>query len=125
MRREIGDAQKEMWSRAKAAAPAFGLLGSSGVLALVAGASSYRYALRLLEKKLSPTKAAFVAMVVSGGAAAAAGAAGVRRLREVGPPLPTQTARRTEAVVAQAADEASAVAGGQDLTGGIDGQSTG
>jgi Putative Actinobacterial Holin-X, holin superfamily III len=101
-RREANSALREMWGKARQGGPAAAWLASGGVLALLSAASAYRLSLRLLEKRLSPAAAAFVAASGYGVAAAVAGVLGYARLREAPLPLPTETARETAGAVAQA-----------------------
>lgn len=106
VRQEIDAARQEMWEKAKDGMPAVGLLAGSGALALLAAASSYRLSLRLLEKFLPPATAALVATAAFGVGAASVAAVGLRRLREVPVPLPTETAARAGSVVEQTAADA-------------------
>ena len=101
-RREVNSALREMWDKARQGGPAAALLAASGVLALFATVSAYRLSLRLLEKRLSPAAAAFVATGGYGAAAVAAGVLGYTRLRRAPLPLPTETARETAGAVAEA-----------------------
>lgn len=106
VRQEIDNARREMWDKLLASAPALGLLAASGALGLLAAASSYRLSLRLLEKWLPPATAAFVATTVYGGGATCAVVEGLRRLREVPPPFPTETAREVGAIAQETAAQA-------------------
>jgi Putative Actinobacterial Holin-X, holin superfamily III len=107
VRREVNSALLEMWRKTRQGGPAVGLLAASGALAAFAVASSYQLSLRLLEKRLSPATAAAVATMGYGAAAAAAGVLGVRLLRQLPLPLPTETARETTQAVAEANQEVS------------------
>jgi hypothetical protein len=102
VRREVNSALLEMWRKTRQSGPAVGLLAASGALAVFAAASSYRLSLRLLEKRLSPAAAATAATAGYGAAAACAGVLGVRMLRQLPLPLPTETARETTQAVAEA-----------------------
>jgi hypothetical protein len=103
VRHEIDAAQQEMWSKAKAAAPALALLAATGMLSLFAAAALYRFSLRLLESKLPNATAALLATSGYGAAAACAAAASVRALRKLPAPFPTETAQQTGAGIAEAA----------------------
>jgi Putative Actinobacterial Holin-X, holin superfamily III len=104
---EIDTALRESWAKAKRSWPPAALIAASGVLILLTAASSYRLSLRLLEKRLSPAGAALAATAVYGAAAAAAAALGLRQLRDVPVPLPTQTVRQASGAVAGAASQAA------------------
>lgn len=95
VRAELDAVRAEMWDKAKAGAPALALGGAAVTLGLCAGASTYRLSLRVLERMMSPTGAALLATLGYSGAAAYAAVAAARRLRDLPPPLPTETARRT------------------------------
>lgn len=103
VRREIDAAQQELWVKVKKSAPAAALVATAGIFGVLATASSYRYSLRLLEKRLPPATAALLAAGVYGAGAVGAGAAGAQRLRELPAPFPTETARETAALVAESA----------------------
>jgi hypothetical protein len=107
VRHEIDAAQREMWEKAKQSAPAFALVAGAGVLGLFAAASSYRLSLRLLEKALPPAVAAFAATAGYGAGAACMGVLAARRIRELPPPFPAETAKRTGRAVAEAAESAT------------------
>jgi len=85
VRREIDSAQRELWGKVKASAPAATLVATAGVLAVLATASAYRCSLRLLEKGLPPA------------------VAGAQRLRELPAPFPTETAHETATLLAESA----------------------
>jgi hypothetical protein len=102
VRHEVDAAQREMWVKVKEGAPAFALLGVAGFLGLLSAAASYRLSLRLLEKLLPPVPAALVATAGYGAGAGCAAVFGLRRLRDVPPLLPAETARQTGKTVADA-----------------------
>ena len=102
VRHEIDAALREMWDKARQGGPAAALLAASGVLGLLAAASSYRLSLRLLEKRLPPATAALAAAVVYGTAAACAAVLGAQRMRELPLPVPAETMREASAAVAGA-----------------------
>ena len=106
IRREIEAVLREMRDKAWTYAPGVVLLAASGALGLMATASAYRLSLRLLEKRLSRTSAALIAVVGYGIAAAGTSLLGAQRLRDVPPPLPTQTARATSEAIADSATQA-------------------
>jgi hypothetical protein len=104
VRREIDAAEREMWRKAKDGAPAFGLLAASSALGLLAAASSYRLTLRLLEKVLPPVSAALTAAAGYGAGAVCTAVLAARRLRDLPPFFPTETARQAgEAITDTAA----------------------
>ncbi|HEX8005022.1 MAG TPA: phage holin family protein [Trebonia sp.] len=107
VRTEVEAAQREMWAKAKESAPTFALLGAAAFLGLLSAAASYRLSLRLLEKLLPPTAAALIAAAGYGAGAGCAARLGLRRLREMPPLFPTETARRTGQTVADATARAS------------------
>jgi hypothetical protein len=102
VRHEIDAAQREMWEKAKDSAPAFALVATAGALGLFAAASSYRLSLRLLEKRLPPSAAAFAATVGYGAGAAWTAVLAARRIRGLPPPFPAETAKRAGKAVAEA-----------------------
>lgn len=106
VRQEIEAAQREMVAKALRAAPGVAALGAAAVLGLFAGASFYRFVLRLLEKPLGPAGAAFTAFALSSAGAGGLAVAGVARLRQAPAPLPTETAARTASVARDTAQEA-------------------
>jgi hypothetical protein len=114
VRREVNSALREMWQKTRKCGPAIGLIAASGALGLFAAASSYRLSLRLLEKRMSPAAAAGTATAAYGAAAACAGVFGVRMLRQMPLPLPTDTARETKEAVAEANREFSPVGSAHD-----------
>lgn len=109
VREELDDAREELIGRAKALAPAAGLLALGAGMGLAAAASSYRLALRILERMTTPGVAAFLATAGFGAAAAVATSAGIRRLGGAPAPVPTGAAitavRDTAETVAEATDE--------------------
>lgn len=107
VRHEIDAAQREMWEKAKQGAPAFALVAGAGVLGLFTAASCYRLTLRLLEKALPPAAAAFAATAGYGAGAACMAVLAARRIRELPPPFPAETAKRTGRAVAEAAENAT------------------
>jgi branched-subunit amino acid ABC-type transport system permease component len=103
VRREIDAAVQEMGQKARHSAPAVVLLAVAAAAGLLAAASSYRLSLRLLEKAMPPATAALTATLGYATAATVAAALGARRLRQLPPPLPVDTARQTGQAVADAA----------------------
>ena len=103
VRQEIDAAQRELWTKVKSSAPAATLVATAGLFAVLATASSYRYSLRLLEKRLPPATAALVAAGVYSSGAVGAAAAALPRLRQLPAPFPTDTAQETAALVAESA----------------------
>jgi hypothetical protein len=106
VRHEIASAQREMLGKAKQALPALGLLGAAALFGTLSAAASFRLSIRLLEKRLPPATAAFVAAAGYGAAAGAAAATGLQRLRAVQPLFPAKTARDTAKTVADATERA-------------------
>lgn len=105
VREEIAAAQREMWAKGRQMAPGIALVGAAGLFGIFATASAYRFSLRLLEKMLPPSVAAFVAMSGSAAAAVAAALAGVERIRTAPVPLPTTTARSAAQTVKETSQE--------------------
>jgi hypothetical protein len=108
VRQEIDAAERELWEKALAAAPAVALGGIAAGCALLAAASAYRWSLRLLERAVSPPAAALLATVGYGAAAGVAGAAAYRRFRAAPAPLPTETAAHTVSLLHDTAAQAEA-----------------
>jgi hypothetical protein len=106
VRHEVEAAQREMLGKAKASVPALALAALAGALGLAAAASSYRYSLRLLETRLPPAAAALTATLGYGAGAAAAAVLAARRLRELPPLFPSETARQAGSAITVAADQA-------------------
>jgi putative superfamily III holin-X len=107
VRTEVEAAQREMWAKTKESAPTFALLGAAGFLGLLSAAASYRLSLRLLDKLLPPIPAALVAAAGYGAGAGCAARLGLRRLREMPPLFPTETARQTRQMMADATARAT------------------
>jgi hypothetical protein len=105
IRREIQAAQRETWEKAKESMPGVALVVGAGVLAIFAAASSYRVALRALEKVASPVAAATAATGVFGAGAAGLAFAGIVRLRRASVPVPTETAKDTRRAIADTAEQ--------------------
>jgi hypothetical protein len=106
VRGEVDAAQREMWEKAKASAPALALVVAAGALGLLAAASSYRLSLRLLEMRLSPPAAALAATAGYGAGAACAAVLAARQVRELPSLFPAQTAKQAREALAGAAAEA-------------------
>lgn len=101
VRREVAEAQEELWDKAKRALPVAGLLGAAALSGLFAAASAYRLGMRVLERLLSPGSAALVATIGYGAAAGLAGSTALSRLRALPAPLPSETASHTAATVTE------------------------
>lgn len=110
VRAELESAEREAWGKLKRAAPGIALVSVGGALGLAAGASSYRFCLRVLERMLGPSFAALAATAGFGGAAYFAVRSGIERLRAAPAPLPTDTARETAATVKETAETVRAEA---------------
>jgi hypothetical protein len=93
-RRVVEAAQQEMIDKARQRVPALRLGAVAGAFGLLATAATYRMNVLLLERKLPPELASFVAAAVYGGGAGAAAVAASRRWKGLPPPLPTETARQ-------------------------------
>ena len=93
MRRELDSAKREMLTKAAANTPALALVGLAALLSVLSVASTHRWVLRLLEKRLPPATAALVAALGFGTGAGAAAVVGAGWLRKAPSPLPTETAR--------------------------------
>ncbi|QKW38540.1 phage holin family protein [Actinomadura sp. NAK00032] len=93
-RRVVDAAQREMAEKARQRVPALRLGAVAGVCGALATAATYRMNVLLLEKKLPPELASFVAAAVYGGGAGAAALAASRKWRGLPPPLPADTARQ-------------------------------
>ncbi len=92
-RRVVDAAQQEMLDKMRQRVPALRLGAVAGALGMLATAATYRMNVLLLERKLPPELASFVAAAVYGGGAGAAAMAASRRWRGLPAPLPTDTAR--------------------------------
>ena len=103
VRQEVASAQGELVDKLKANLPAAGVLAASGLAGTLAVASSHRWVLAVLEKRLPPASAAFVALLGYGAAAGAAGVVGAGWLKAAPAPVPSETARDVTTVVADAA----------------------
>jgi hypothetical protein len=102
VRRELQAARIEFLSKLGANIPALVLIGAAGVLSVLSVASTHRWILRLLEKRLPPATAALLAALGFGAAAGAAGVSGAAWLRAAPAPLPTETARDASQVAVDA-----------------------
>jgi hypothetical protein len=102
VRQEIDAAKTEMLDRLIALAPGAGMLAAGGGAALLAAASAYRLSLRMLEARMSPTKAALLATVMYGAAAAALIPAASRQIRQAPVPFPAETVESTRQAVSEA-----------------------
>ncbi|TMR03128.1 hypothetical protein ETD83_11105 [Actinomadura soli] len=94
VRRVADAAQEEMLDKARRRIPALRLGAVAGAFGVMATAAVYRMNVLLLEKKLPPELASFVAAAVYGGGAGAAAMAASRRWKGHPAPLPTETARQ-------------------------------
>lgn len=110
VRQEIASARQELLDNVKRSAPVLGLVGAAAALGLLAAASSYRLSLRVLERLLSPSGAAFLATVGYGAAAAAAARAAWARRDELTVLLPTDTAREAAERLHQVASSSAEAA---------------
>jgi hypothetical protein len=102
VRQEINAAKTEMLDRLTKLAPGAGMLAAGGAAALFAAASAYRLSLRMLEARMSPTKAALLATTLYGAAAAALIPAALRQIKEAPVPFPADTVETTRQAVSEA-----------------------
>lgn len=93
VRRELQAARTELMDKLEANVPAVALMGAAAVLSVLSVASSHRWLVETLQKRLPPPTAALVASLSYGTAAGAAAVVGVQWFRKAPAPLPTQTAR--------------------------------
>lgn len=93
-RRVVEAAHQEMLEKARQRVPALRLGAVAGAFGVLATAATYRMNVLLLEKKLPPELASFVAAAVYGGGAGAAAVAASRRWKGLPAPLPAETARQ-------------------------------
>ncbi|MFI0404549.1 phage holin family protein [Actinomadura sp. 3N508] len=106
-RRVADAAQEEMLDKARRRVPALRLGAVAGVFGVLATAAVHRMNVRLLERKLPPELAAFVAAAVYGSGAGAAAMVASRRWRGLPPPLPTETARRLAEILTDSGGSAA------------------
>ena len=99
VRRVAEAAQQEMIDKARQRVPALRLGAVAGALGVLATAATYRMNVLLLEKRLPPELASFVAAAVYGGGAGAAAVAASRKWKGLPVPLPTETARQVVEIV--------------------------
>lgn len=100
VRQEIQSAKSEMIDRLTKLAPGAGMLAAGSAAGLFAAASAYRLSLRLLESRMSPSKAAFLATTLYGAAAAALITTAMRNIKEAPAPFPAETVEATRQAVA-------------------------
>lgn len=99
VRQVIDAAQQEMITKARKRVPALRFGALAGALGVMATAASYRMNVQLLERKLPPELASFVAALAYGGGAGAAAMAASRRWKGLPAPLPTETARQVAEII--------------------------
>ncbi|GAA2164465.1 hypothetical protein GCM10009727_82070 [Actinomadura napierensis] len=99
VRQVIDAAHQEMLDKARKRVPALKFGALAGTLGVLATAASYRMNVLLLEKKLPPELASFVAALAYGGGAGAAAMAASRRWKGLPAPLPTETARQVAEII--------------------------
>ncbi|MDL4819826.1 phage holin family protein [Actinomadura opuntiae] len=99
VRQVIDAAQQEMITKARKRVPALRFGALAGALGVMATAASYRMNVQLLERKLPPELASFVAALAYGGGAGAAAVAASRKWKGLPAPLPTETARQVAEII--------------------------
>ncbi|GAA0238127.1 hypothetical protein GCM10009527_038350 [Actinomadura nitritigenes] len=99
VRQVIDAAQQEMVTKARKRVPALRFGALAGALGVMATAASYRMNVQLLERKLPPELASFVAALAYGGGAGAAAMAASRKWKGLPAPLPTETARQVAEII--------------------------
>jgi hypothetical protein len=99
VRQVIDAAQQEMIMKARKRVPALRFGALAGALGMMATAASYRMNVQLLERKLPPELASFVAALAYGGGAGAAAMAASRKWKGLPAPLPTETARQVAEII--------------------------
>lgn len=104
-RRVVDAAQQEMIEKMRQRIPALRLGAVAGAFGMLATAATYRMNVVLLEKKLPPELASFVAATVYGGGAGAAAMAASRKWRGLPAPLPTDTARTVVEILSGSDDD--------------------
>jgi hypothetical protein len=102
VRQVIDAAHQEMLTKARKRVPALRFGALAGTLGVLATAASYRMNVQLLERKLPPELASFVAALAYGGGAGAAAMAASRKWRGLPAPLPTETARQVAEIITDA-----------------------
>ncbi|RKS76893.1 putative superfamily III holin-X [Actinomadura pelletieri DSM 43383] len=100
VRRVIDAANEEMAAKARQRLPALRFGAVAGAFGVMAAAATYRMNVILLEKKLPPELASFVAAAVYGSGAGAAALAASRKWKGLPPPLPSQTVRQVLETIA-------------------------
>lgn len=104
-RRVVDAAQEEMLDKLRQRVPALRLGAVAGAFGVLATAATYRMNVLLLEKKLPPELASFVAATVYGSGAGAAAVAASRKWRGLPAPLPTETARQVVEILVPPDDD--------------------
>ncbi|MGI5326600.1 phage holin family protein [Actinomadura nitritigenes] len=99
VRQVIDAAQEEMITKARKRVPALRFGALAGALGVMATAASYRMNVQLLERKLPPELASFVAALAYGGGAGAAAMAASHKWKGLPAPLPTETARQVAEII--------------------------
>ncbi|WP_030169777.1 phage holin family protein [Spirillospora albida] len=99
VRQIVEAAQQEMVEKARRRVPALRMGVVAGALGAMATAATYRMNVVLLEKKLPPELASFVAAMAYGGGAGAAAMAASRKWKGLPAPLPTRTARQVAEIL--------------------------
>lgn len=103
-RRVVDAAHQEMLDKARQRIPALRLGALAGAFGVLATAAAYRANVLLLERKLPPEIASFVAAAVYGGGAGAAAMAASRKWKGLPTPLPSDTARQVVEILSGPGD---------------------
>ncbi|GAA2433883.1 hypothetical protein GCM10010191_55240 [Actinomadura vinacea] len=99
----VDAAQREVRGKARQRVPAMRFGAVAGTLGVFAMAATYRLNVLLLERKLPPEAAAFVAAAAYTGGAGCAAVVAARRWRGLPAPLPTETARQVVDIIGDSA----------------------
>ncbi len=91
LHQELRKAQEEMTDKARQAVKGVGILSGAAVLGALAAGTSATFVVRLLDGIMPPRAAAAFTTATFGAAATGLATWGIRELRSLQPPVPTQT----------------------------------